>query len=182
MDEVPLQAAATLRTASFLGFWVQLPLTLVSAVVLFFSLAFANTRMSAPDPTKYFTLAGIVFAFISTFFAASFRRTARALLDGQPVRRSAIVSNILRNNTINFLGIGVTLVGLQAAVGGLVAKTLLAAPNPYQAGQSASAVVSLDVFSLQASTNTILAHFLSLIFSSIMLRAINRTQAAPASY
>ena len=60
-------------------------------------------------------------------------------------------------------------------MGGLVAKTLSSSTsNPYAAGAAnRSAPTSLDVFSVQASTNTIFAHFLSLFFANWLLRKLN---------
>jgi hypothetical protein len=130
----------------------------------------------------------------------------------------------VRNTNINLLGIGITLVGLQAsgeagsirgagvlsaagapqrgltraslpavrpfpcahappprarpcplAVGTLVSKTMLSAANaPYAQPQPGATLVSLDVFSLQASTNVLLAHFMSIVFTNLMLGALNR--------
>ena len=60
-------------------------------------------------------------------------------------------------------------------MGGLVAKTLSSSTsNPYAAGAAnRAAPTSLDVFSVQASTNTIFAHFLSLFFANWLLRKLN---------
>ena len=73
---------------------------------------------------------------------------------------------------LNVLGLGATAIGLQAAVGILLAKTLTnTTANPFLAGGTGSwnPVLAFDVFLLQASTNTILAHFIGLTFALWMV-------------
>eukprot|EP00877_Chromochloris_zofingiensis_P010475 jgi/Chrzof1/5681/Cz16g11150.t1_TIC21B[v5.2] len=169
-------SAPAVKNLSFASFWLQLPLTIVSAGILFFAVQFTRTPA---DVSRWFTLVGIVCAFISTFFAHGFLTLARrAANEGKVVRKSAFVQNLVRNTTLNLLGIGITIFGLQASVGTLVSKTMLAAANaPYASPQPGSTLVSLDVFSLQASTNTLLAHFLSICFSNVMLSWVNKATA-----
>ena len=63
-------------------------------------------------------------------------------------------------------------------MGTLVGKTLLTSATSVFAAPPRNQLISLDVFALQASTNTILAHFVSLVAVNLMLRAVNK--AAPA--
>jgi hypothetical protein len=78
-----------------------------------------NTPQKTKQPgdiSRWFTLVGIVCGFLSTFFAHGFLTLARqAIQQGKAVKRSYLVSNLLRNTNINLLGIGITLVGLQAS-------------------------------------------------------------------
>ncbi|GBF95301.1 TIC, chloroplastic [Raphidocelis subcapitata] len=168
--------APTMRNLAFGSFWVQLPLSVVSACILFFAVQFAR---GPADVSRMFTLIGIAAAFISTFFAHGFLTVARqAINQGKAVSRSFLVQNLVRNTNINLLGIGITLIGLQASVGTLVSKTMLSAANaPYAAPQPGATLVSLDVFSLQASTNVLLAHFMSIVFTNLMLGTLNRLGA-----
>lgn len=59
-----------------------------------------------------------------------------------------------------------------------VAKTLSSASvNPFFAGQNASQlnpVVALDVFLVQAATNSLLSHFISLVLTFLLLRSVDR--------
>lgn len=72
--------------------------------------------MQPADVSRWFTLVGIVCAFISTFFAHGFLTLARrAANEGKVVRKSAFVQNLVRNTTLNLLGIGITIFGLQAS-------------------------------------------------------------------
>jgi hypothetical protein len=76
---------------------------------------------------------------------------------------------------INVLGLGSTLLGIQALVGVLVAKTLSnASANPFIASAAGvfNPVLALDVFLVQAATNTLLGHFLSLVCSLWLLNVV----------
>ncbi|KIY96600.1 hypothetical protein MNEG_11360 [Monoraphidium neglectum] len=172
--------APAVRNLAWGSFWVQLPLTVVSASILFF--ASFVTAQSPPDISRIFTFLGIVASFISTFFAHGFLTLARqAINEGKAVRRSALVQNLVRNTNINLAGIGVVLLGLQASVGTLVSKTMLGAANaPYATPQPGATLVSLDVFSLQASTNVLLAHFVSIVFTNLILSRVNKATAQAA--
>lgn len=72
--------------------------------------------------------------------------------------------------------------GLQATVGLLVAKTLTnATANPFLASGSGSwsPVLALDVFLVQACTNTVFSHFVSLAINLWLLRVINTGVGIP---
>ncbi len=76
---------------------------------------------------------------------------------------------------INLLGLGSTLLGIQTLVGVLVAKTLSnATANPFVASSSAmyNPVLALDVFLVQAATNTLLGHLISLACSLWLLNIL----------
>lgn len=68
------------------------------------------------DVSRWFTLVGIALAFISTFVAHGILSLARqAINQGRQVSRSFLVQSLVSNVNINLLGIGITLVGLQAS-------------------------------------------------------------------
>lgn len=72
--------------------------------------------------------------------------------DSKRIRKSDVLSTLARGSWINILGLGATLLGLQATVGLLVAKTLTnATANPFLAGGAGSynPVLALDVFLVQ---------------------------------
>ena len=81
----------------------------------------------------------------------------------------------MRGILINVAGMGATLLGVSALVGTLVAKTLSnASVNPFMASAAGSynPVLALDVFLVQAATNTLLGHFSSLLCSLWLLNVI----------
>eukprot|EP00197_Chlamydomonas_leiostraca_P001982 CAMPEP_0202856918 /NCGR_PEP_ID=MMETSP1391-20130828/38_1 /ASSEMBLY_ACC=CAM_ASM_000867 /TAXON_ID=1034604 /ORGANISM="Chlamydomonas leiostraca, Strain SAG 11-49" /LENGTH=276 /DNA_ID=CAMNT_0049535635 /DNA_START=65 /DNA_END=895 /DNA_ORIENTATION=+ len=170
------EASGATKSLSFVGFWVQFALSVVSAGILVFSVAFVpKTPGSGIDVSKYLTLVGVLAAFASSLFAHGFLTLSRKLQSGGTVAKAYLVGTLLTNNAICLAGIGITVIGLQASVGTLVAKTLATAVSgPFTVQQGGNALVSLDVFALQASTNTLLCHVIGLLFTNLMLRLVNR--------
>ncbi|KAG6793140.1 hypothetical protein POTOM_002331 [Populus tomentosa] len=160
-----------------LGFWGQLICSTVAAVILSFSVVFTG-KITSP-PTFYATLGGIAAAFISVFWSFGYirlseklRKTANDPSKAPP--RADVVKSLKNGIILNLLGMGAAILGMQATVGLLVAKALTSSANPYyqQISPGYSPVLALDVFLVQASANTILSHFLGLVFSSELLRSV----------
>jgi Protein of unknown function (DUF3611) len=164
-------------------------LSTVAAVILLFSMAF--TSQTGPSISLYLTLFGIILGFLSTFWSFGYTRLStklRNFLDAPPgadvprIRRSDVINMLEKGAIINVLGAGATMLGLQATIGVLVAKTLTTATvNPFLASstQTWNPVLAFDVFNVQATTNALLAHFFSLVTSLWLLRTIaNRPSAA----
>ncbi|EIE19576.1 hypothetical protein COCSUDRAFT_19300, partial [Coccomyxa subellipsoidea C-169] len=194
------RAAKSCRQIGWFSFWTQLSLSIVSAGILLFSVAF--TSQNGPAVSVYLTLFGIVAGFVSTFWSFGYTRLARRLrgyLQGElrRVRKSDVVYTLQTGCWINILGMAATLLGLQArpsigllatglhssaTVGLLVAKTLTnATANPFLAGGAGAynPVLALDVFLVQASTNTLLSHFASLLCSLYIMRVISQNPSVP---
>lgn len=160
-----------------LGFWGQLTCTVVSSVILAFSVVITGSPTS--PATFYMTAIGIVAAFMSVFWSFGYIRLAERLRKtaNDPAKappRADVVKNLKNGIVINILGMGATVLGMQATVGLLVAKALTSSANPYYQGLSPaySPVLALDVFLVQACGNTLLSHFLGLVFSLELLRSV----------
>lgn len=181
-------AANACRRYGWIAFWVQLVLSSVAAVIILFSMAF--TSQTGPQISLYLTLFGIVLGFLSTFWSYGYTRLARRLAafldfsgEGEPpkIRRSDVINMLEKGAIINALGAGASMLGLQATIGLLVAKTLTTATvNPFLASNTTTwnPVLAFDVFNVQATTNALLSHFFSLLISLWLLRIIaNRPSA-----
>ncbi|KAK1417523.1 hypothetical protein QVD17_26652 [Tagetes erecta] len=160
-----------------LGFWGQLVCTVVAAVILSFSVVITG-KITSP-PTFYATSAAIVAAFLSVFWSFGYMRLSdtlrKTVTDPSKAPPRADVIKSLKNGIgLNILGLGAAILGMQATVGVLVAKALTTSANPYYKSISAgnSPVLALDIFLVQASANTILSHFLGLVFSLELLRFV----------
>ncbi|GAV62301.1 DUF3611 domain-containing protein [Cephalotus follicularis] len=160
-----------------IGFWVQLLCTVVAAGIL--SFAIVVTGKPTSPATFYATAGGIAAAFISVFWSFGYvrlseklRRTANDPSKAPP--RADVVKSLRNGIVLNLIGMGSAVIGMQATVGLLVAKALTSSVNPYYQGISPgySPVLALDVYLVQASANTILSHFLGLIFSLELLRSV----------
>ncbi|CAN6451005.1 unnamed protein product [Victoria cruziana] len=161
-----------------LGFWGQLVCTVVAAVILAFSVVITG-KVTSPA-TFYATAGGIAAAFLSVFWSFGYvrlshrlRRAANDPTEAPP--RVEVVRSLKNGIIINLLGMGAAVLGMQATVGTLVAKALTSSTNPYYQGISpgSSPVLALDVFLVQASANTILSHFLGILFSLELLRSVS---------
>lgn len=151
--------------------------TVVSAIILSFSIVITG-KISSPA-TFYATSGGIAAAFISVFWSFGYIRIAERLRKSatEPSKappRADVVKSLRNGIMLNLLGMGAAILGMLATVGALVAKALTSSANPYSQGISpgSSPVLGLDVFLVQASANTILSHFLGLVFSLELLRSI----------
>ncbi|KAG4907618.1 hypothetical protein AAZX31_20G116900 [Glycine max] len=160
-----------------LGFWGQLVCTVVAAVILSFSVIVTG-KVTSPA-TFYATAGGIVAAFISVFWSFGYIRLSEKLrkTSNDPTKappRADVVKGLKNGIVLNLLGMGAAILGMQATVGLLVAKALTSSANPYYQGISpgSTPVLALDVFLVQASANTILSHFLGLVFSLELLRSV----------
>ncbi|XP_043709831.1 protein TIC 21, chloroplastic-like [Telopea speciosissima] len=188
LDQVAKRLESTSRyfkRLGSLGFWGQLVCTVVAAVILSFSVVVTG-KISSP-PTFYCTAGGIAAAFISVFWSFGYirlsdrlRKTASEPSKAPP--RAEVVKSLKNGIVLNLLGMGAAILGMQATVGLLVAKALTSSVNPYSQGISPgySPVLALDVFLVQASANTILSHFLGLVFSLELLRSVTLPPAEAA--
>jgi hypothetical protein len=184
------KAAAVCQRLGWVGFWSQLTLTTVAAIIVLFSMAFTATAAGPPVAT-YLTLFAIITGYLSTFWSFGYTRLARrlrafldaaALEDAPKVRRSDVINMLEKGAIINVLGAAAAMLALQATIGLLVAKTLTTASvNPFLSSSSSSwnPVLAFDVFNVQATTNALLSHFFSLCSTLWLLRTIaNRPSAA----
>ena len=162
---------------------------MVAAIITMFSMAF--TSQQGPQVSMYLTLFSIMTGFLSTFWSFGYIRLSRKLREflyavGSPeaprIRRTDVINMLEKGAIINILGAGASMLGLQATIGLLVAKTLTTATvNPFLASNTNTwnPVLAFDVFNVQATTNTLLSHFFSLLVSLWLLRRIaNRPSAA----
>lgn len=176
-QEDMLRVGTALRNIGWLSFWGQLVLTVVSTTILLFSTGVPSGGGVSFTFVDIATLFGIVCGYISTFLAWSYTRAGRKLGMLQDVKLPSISGTVIANSNLNLLGLGATIISLQAIVGGLVAKTLSSASSgAYYAAQRVAAAppVAFDVFSVQACTNTIMAHFVGLLFSNWILMVVNK--------
>ena len=87
--------------------------------------------------------------------------------------RAEVVRQLSTGLTVNFVGLGATVVGLQATTGVLFAKSLTAAAaSPFTPG-GYNPVLALDIFLIQAGANVMFAHWIGAAISLWLLRTVN---------
>uniref|UniRef100_A0A7S0IA47 Uncharacterized protein n=1 Tax=Micromonas pusilla TaxID=38833 RepID=A0A7S0IA47_MICPS len=165
------------KTLGRWGFWGQLILSTVSAVILVFSFLFKGIT-KATDAGLYFILFGIVTAYFTTFWSLGIGKLGDKLrkavdqLDLVPPR-TEVVRQLSTGLAVNFVGLGATIVGIQATTGLLFAKSLsAAAAAPFTPGYTGP-VLALDIFLIQAGANVMLAHWIGAAVSLWLLRTVN---------
>ena len=107
-------------------------------------------------------------SFVSTFWTWGGTRLARRIQRPETTRIAA--ANMIRRFVkvglaLNLIGMGLNLVGAGAIIGGLAVKVLANQGVIQQAGGIGSQTIQpLDILVVQANTNGLLSHFLSLLF------------------
>lgn len=113
------RATGAVKRYGWISFWIQLSLSIVSGIILLFSVAF--TSQSGPKSALYLTLLGILAGFLSTFWNFGYTRTAMKMQkyldlaamgrDGPKVKKQQVIDMITKGMVINLVGLGSTLLG-----------------------------------------------------------------------
>lgn len=176
------EIAQAFRLTGWISFWAQLVLGVVAAVVLGFA---SFSRDVSTGQKNVGTGLGIFFAVIavialgaSIFWAFRYIRISKQLQSSNPNNRprKADTIQLLRLGlSINLVGLLVGLIGAQAIVGALLAKalTLPGGVGVFQIDPS-RIIRPLDIFVVQANTNTVAAHFAGLLGSLWLLNRVSR--------
>lgn len=168
------------RRIGWACFWVQFSLTIIAAVMTTFAILFQRPQNLASSFSFSMVLAGVVCGFFSTYWAFGYiqlsKQMRRSVKDlAKAPQKASVLRTVSVGLSSNVIGIATTLLGLQAVVGFLVAKTLAnATANPFLAGGagSYSPVLALDVFLVQAATNCLLSHFISMCVNMYLQRRL----------
>ncbi len=178
------EIAQAFRLTGWISFWAQLVLGVVAAVILGFAslsrdVATGQQRSVGTGLGIFFAVVAVIALGASLFWAFRYTRISRQLQSSNPNNRprKADTIQLLRLGlSINLVGLLVGLIGAQAIVGALVAKSLTlpqAGVGVYQIDPS-RIIRPLDIFVVQANTNTVAAHFAGLMGSLWLLNRVNR--------
>ncbi|GMH42682.1 hypothetical protein BSKO_10601 [Bryopsis sp. KO-2023] len=171
-ENVALATLSGIKKVSWLSFWIQLALSLASGGVLFFT----TITVKKASISTLFLAVGVAMSLISTAIIRVVLSKARRISEGGSPSAGLqdwdVGGFLLRNTDINLVGMAATIVALQNEIGLLVAKTLASSSaNPYTA-QGAPAAI--DIFAVQGSANVLMAHFVSLLAVTFLLRFIRK--------
>jgi amino acid transporter len=176
------RVASAFRITGLISFWAQLVLAVVSTIVLIFAAFNLGNRSDSPNPGTsvgvFFAFFGLVLLYAGVYWAFSYIRLSRRLQAVDPKNRPKPrdATQALRIGlTINLIGMLLTLLGAQAIVGSLLAKSLSQPQGTaIFAERFTQFVQPLDIFIVQANTNTVLAHFIGVVASLWLIRAMSR--------
>lgn len=177
------EVALAFRRIGWISFWSQSVLGVVAIVILGFSSlsrdVAVNEQRVGTGIGIFFAIAGVIALGISIFWAFRYTKIAKQLQSSNPNNRprKADTVQLLRLGVlISLVGMLVSVVGAQAIVGALVAKSLSlpqAGAGVYQLDPS-RIIRPLDIFVVQANTNTVAAHLAGLIASLWLLNRVNK--------
>ena len=179
------RVAVTLRTVGGISFWLQLVLGVISTVILLFA-SFSGSvgRQGAQVANQgtglgiFFAICGVVALGIGAYFAFRYMRIARELLAANSAGRpsKAETLQVIRLGLIvNMVGMLLSIVGAFAIVGSILAKSVLQPQGALTTAIDPTRFVqSLDLFVVQANTNTIAAHFVGIAASLWLFNRVNR--------
>lgn len=174
VDSLVNLASKKLTAAGWFSWWSQVILTVISSVTFIFARNVMESQTASPIEfgrvASKFVLpgVGIVTSIMSIIWTWGGRRLARRFVRKQTSQVEA--ANLLRRVitvgcTLNLIGLLTSLLGAQYIVGTLVAKAM---QNVVGFGGNMGGLVAsqtlqpLDVLVVQANTNVLTSHFMSL--------------------
>ena len=178
------RVALTLRTIGNISFWLQTVLGVISALVLIFATFSSSVGRQANQASNqgtgfgiFFAICGLVTLGVGAYFAFRYTRISRELqvsnAAGRPSKADTL--QIIRLGLIvNLVGMLLTILGAQAIVGSILAKSLSQPQGGFTAIDPSRFVQSVDLFVVQANTNTIAAHFVGIAASLWLFNRVNR--------
>jgi len=178
------RVALTLRTVGGISFWLQAVLGVISTLVLLFA-TFSGRAASPANQAGnqgtgfgiFFAICGLITLGVAAYFAFRYTRIARDLLDSNPAGRpsKADTLQIIRLGLIvNLVGMLLTILGAQAIIGSILTKSLSQPQGTLTTFDPTRFVQPLDLFVVQANTNTIAAHFVGIAASLWLFNRVSR--------
>jgi len=180
------RVALSLRTFGGISFWLQLILGVVSLFVLVFATISGSVGRNASQANQgtgfgvFFAICGLVTLGVGAYFAFRYTRISKDLLESNAAGRpsKADTLQIIRLGLIvNLVGMLLTIVGAQAIIGSILAKSFAQPQGAVGVGGIVDLnrfVQPLDLFVVQANTNTIAAHFVGITASLWLFNRVNR--------
>ncbi len=182
-----LRASATLRFAGNIGFWVQLVLGVVAALILLFasaSLVGGDAAAAQEDPTfsqgstfgVFCAAGGIVALVVSIFFFFRYKTIARLMLVNDNAlrpKKSYTLQTIKFGLLANLLGMMSAIIGAEAFVGLVIGKALTI-PQGAVFSNTSQLIQPKDLFIILANTHTIASHFTGIVVALWLLNQLNK--------
>ena len=178
------QIAVAFRLVGWISFWIQLVLGVISTLVLLFaSLSRDVGPQNQTNPAGtgigiVFAVSGVITLGLGVYLAFRYTRIAKRLRSPNATNRprKADTIQILRFALIvNLVGMLATILGAQAIAGILLLRSL-SLPQGFGAAiyNPSQIIRPVDIFVVQANTNTVAAHFAGILCSLWLLNRVNR--------
>jgi hypothetical protein len=175
--------AQTFRLTGWISFWIQLVLGVVSAIIVLLFAIFSQ-RAGSPNNNPgtgfgvFLAVCGILILGGGIYLAYRYTRIGNQLQSPNPSnrpRKSETMQVLRLGLWINLVGMLITLLGSQAIVGTLVARSISPQAVTTQLFDPTRIISGLDMLVVQANINTVSAHFAGLAVSIWLLNRITRT-------
>lgn len=184
-DSSGLRAIAqTFRLTGWISFWTQLVLGVVAGGILLFAVFSQRGGNTSSNPGTgfgaFFAIAGLIALAVGIYLAFRYTRIGNQLESSNPnnrPRKIETVQVLQFSLIVHLVGMLLTLLGAQAIVGTLLTKSLTLpqfGAGVYTQIDPSRIIQSLDIFVVQANTNTVTAHFAGLIASIWLLYRISK--------
>jgi hypothetical protein len=171
------KASSILSNAAKIGFWSQIILGAISVVM---TLIASSALFNDQDTTTNIGL-GVTFAFfsivflgIAIFFCFRYGKMAQQLKASDPnlrPKKTDTLQVIKIGLIINLAGMMLAILGAAALAGSVLIKSLTI-PQGTLTNNPKEFVTSIDLFIIQANTNTVIGHFAGLVNSLWLLNRI----------
>lgn len=173
------RAASSLRLAGNIGFWLQLVLGVVSALILLFASTglLGGKQSSQGSGFAIFCATGGVLALgVSVVLFFRYRKIAELIQDPDialhPKKGNTL--QIIKFGIIaNLIGMFLSIIGAEAFVG-LVLGKVLALPQGAAVYNTSQLVQPIDLFIILANTHTIASHFAGIVIALWLLNRISK--------
>jgi quinol-cytochrome oxidoreductase complex cytochrome b subunit len=174
--------AQRFRLVGWISFWIQLVLGVISGVIVLLY-AFFSQRPNSPNNNPgtgfgvFLAVCGLIVLGAGIYLAFRYTRIGKQLDSSNPSnrpRKQDSVQMLRLGLWVNLGGILFTLLGAQAIVGTLVARSISPQAATTQIFDPTRIISGLDMLVVQANTNTISAHFAGLVCSLFLLNRITK--------
>ncbi|QOV21529.1 DUF3611 family protein [Anabaenopsis elenkinii] len=175
--------AKNFRLTGWISFWVQLVLGVVSAIIVLLFAIFSQRPNSANNNPGtgfgvFLAVCGILILGGGIYLAYRYTIIGQQLQSPNPKnrpRKSETLEVLRLGLWMNLVGMLVTLLGSQAIVGTLVARSISPQAATTQLFDPTRIISGLDMLVVQANINTVSAHFAGLAVSIWLLNRITRS-------
>ncbi len=173
------QISSELKLMGRIGFWLQLVLGVISAVLLSFGtliLLSSTSRTQGIEIGIIAAISGVGFLVVAIYFSRRYIQFSEEILNPNATERpkkSDTIQLIKTGLIFNLVGMFLTIIGAEALVGIILQKSLLI-PQATITADPNKFINSADVLIVQANTNSISAHFAGLVCSLWLLNRINQ--------
>ena len=173
------QISSALKRWGNIGFWLQLVLGVISAVTLLFAspiLIQGRERTQGSEFGIFCAICGLVTLAMGIYFSFRYKNLGEQIQNQDAARRpkkSDTLQIIRFGLMVNLVGMLLAIIGAQALVGIVLAKSL-ERPQLALGSDPTEFVNSIDLLIVQANTNTIAAHFGGMISSLWLLNRITK--------